>query len=126
MSLHLELAARIEETFSEQLEAAVEVKLDALIIRLDNGSILEARMAAPDAYAISWIWGEVELRIDTAPLHPHLATFPNHLHGADGHLYDDPLTTCNAAPWDNLRAVLDAVLSDPLLKHTLPTTGVTP
>lgn len=115
MSLHLDLAARIDDTFGAHLETPVEVKLDALIARLDNGAILEARIAAADAYAIAWVWGEAELRIDTAPLHRELDSFPNHLHAADGSLQRDPLTRCGAEPWDNLRAVIEAVLVDPLL-----------
>lgn len=117
MSTHIDLAARIEESFGEHLESPVDVKLDALIVQLDNGATLEARIAAPDAYAIAWAWGEAELRIDTAPLHTQLKTFPNHLHAADGSLQRDPLTHCNAAPWDNLRAVIEAILIDPLLEN---------
>lgn len=115
MNLHLELAARVEEDFGAHLESPPEIKLDALILRLDNGVVMEARIADPDAYAIAWAWGEAELRIDTAPLHKDLATWPNHLHAADGSLQHDPLTVCGAPPWDNLRTVLDAVLADPLL-----------
>jgi hypothetical protein len=116
MSLHLDLASRIGETYGARLENPAEVKLDALIVRLDNGVTLEARIAAPNAYAIAWAWGEAELRIDTAPVHKDLATFPNHLHAADGSLHHDPLTRCGAAPWDNLRAIIDCVLKDPLLE----------
>ncbi len=116
MSTHLDLAAQIEEAFGEHLESPVDLKLDALIVQLDNGATLEARIAAPDAYAIAWAWGEAELRIDTAPLHPQLDTFPNHFHAADGSLQPDPLTRGGAAPWDNLRAVIDAILIDPLLE----------
>ena len=117
MSTHIDLAARIEESFGEHLQSPVDVKLDALIVQLDNGATLEARIAAPDAYAIAWAWGEAELRIDTAPLHTTLGSFPNHLHAADGSLQPDPLTRCNAAPWDNLRAVIEAILIDPLLEN---------
>lgn len=124
MSTHLDLAAQIEEAFGEHLESPVDLKLDALIVQLDNGATLEARIAAPDAYAIAWAWGEAELRIDTAPLHPQLDTFPNHFHAADGSLQRDPLTRCGAAPWDNLRAVIDAILIDPLLEN--PTAGARP
>lgn len=119
MSLHPDLAARLDEHFGERLAAPVELKLDAFLLRLDNGVILEARIAAPDAYALAWIWGDAELRLDTAPVHPELATFPNHLHGADGGLRADPLTVCGAEPIDNLVRVVDALLVDPLL-DTLP------
>lgn len=125
MSMHLDLAARIEAGFGEQLNGPVDIKLDALIAHFSNGVSLEARIADPHAYAIAWAWGEAELRIDTAPLHRDLATFPNHLHSADGSLHHDPLTLPGAAPWENLERVIAAILTDPLLDR-LTTAGARP
>ena len=115
MSQHLDLAAQIEEHFGPHLETPVDVKYDALIARFSNGVTLEARIATTDTYTIAWAWGEAELRIDTAPLHPELATRPNHLHAADGRLCADPLTRIDASPWDNLQHVITTILDDPLL-----------
>ncbi|MBN8282669.1 hypothetical protein [Zoogloea sp.] len=126
MSMHLDLATRIEEHFGEHLERAVELKLDALIAHFSNGVSLEARIADPHAYAITWSWGEAELRIDTAPLHRDLATFPNHLHGADGSLHHDPLTLPGVAPWDNLQRIIVAILADPLLDRLTTSAGARP
>lgn len=123
MSMHIDLAARLEEHFGEHLERAVELKLDALIVHLTNGVSLEARVADPHAYAFTWVWGEAELRIDTAPLHADLATYPNHLHAADGVLHHDPLTVAGAAPWDNLQRLITAILADPLLGSVTSSTG---
>lgn len=113
--LHLDLALALEEHFGEHLEDAVDVRQDALLARFQNGVSLEVRYAAEDAYALEWTWGEARLILDTAPLHPQLATSPNHLHDAAGQVLNDPLTRCGAAPWDNLRVVVAAILSDPLL-----------
>ena len=123
MSIHLDLAAHLESHFGEHLERPVEIKLDALIAHFQNGVSLEARFADPYAYAIAWAWGEAELRIDTAPVHAELATFPNHLHGPDGGLYADPLTLPGATPWDNLQRVITALLADPLLDPLTPSSG---
>lgn len=117
MSALLTLAQQIEEHYGEQLAGAVETRLDALIVRLDNDVIAELRIAAPDAYAFTWIWGEAELRIDTAPVHPELAGFPAHLHAADGVVRADPITRCGAEPWQNVRTLLDVLLVDPLLER---------
>lgn len=125
MSIHLELADRIEEGFGEHLERPVELRLDALLVHLDNGASLEARVADSHAYAITWIWGEAELRIDTAPVHAGLPTFPNHFHAADGALHGDPLTRPGDAPWENLRRVITTILTDPLLETLLPAAGGT-
>lgn len=116
MNLLLELSQRIDGHYGPQLAGPVETRLDALIARFFNGVTLEARIAAPNAYVFTWTWGEALLRIDTAPLHHDLATFPNHLHDAQGRLHHDPLTRCGATPWDNLAAVVEALIADPLLE----------
>lgn len=115
MSLHLELGTAIEAAFGDDLECPVEQKQDALIIRLSNGVTLEARCAAPDAYSFRWAYGDAESGIDTAPLHPGLATFPNHFHDASGRVTADPLTRPGDPPQDNLQKLVRALLDDPLL-----------
>jgi hypothetical protein len=77
---------------------------------------MEARFGAEDEYAFNWRWGEAELRIDTAPLHPILATFPNHLHDNVGVLRLDPVTDPARSPWENLRVLVAALMVDPLLR----------
>lgn len=116
MSLHLELKERIESCYGDQLPAGVELKQDALQLQFDSGLVLELRFASAEEYAFNWVWGDAELRIDTAPLHPALKTYPHHLHDADEMLRDDPLTQPGALPWDNTRRVIDALLQDPLLQ----------
>lgn len=110
---HLVLAGAIDQAFGHRLEAPVDVKLDALLLRLDNGVSAEIRIAAADAYSIAWTWGDVLLRIDTSPS----PTRPggSHLHLADGSQRDDPVTHCGTAPWANLEALLEMLLEDPLL-----------
>jgi len=115
MSLHIELASAIESAFIDRLQAPVEHKQDALIVRLDNGVMLTVRYAAADAYSLRWVCGDVELGIDTAPLHRELATFPNHLHDATGRARVDPLTRSEDAPADNVARVIRALLADPML-----------
>lgn len=114
MNLHLDLAEAILDGFGEQLAEPVDVKQDALLVRLENGVLLTIRYAARDAYALRWTWGDAELAIDTAPVHAALDTRPNHLHRADGTVAADPLTHCGADPWDNVRVVIEALLRDPL------------
>lgn len=121
MSLHLELGAAIETAFASALESPVEQKQDAMIVRLNNGLTLTVRYAAPDAYSMRWTHGDgnVEIGIDTAPLHRALATFPNHLHTADGGVTADPLTRPDASPEDNVRRLVRALIDDPALGATV-------
>ena len=114
--LNIAIKDAVEQHFASHLAQPPEMHQDALLLSLDNGVSLELRFASPEEYAIAWRWGDAELRIDTAPLHRDLESFPNHLHNADGILRADTLTRPGTDPWGNVKAVLDAVLADPLLQ----------
>jgi len=115
--IHSILKDAIEVEFALALESA-ELCRDALLVRLCNDVTMELRFADAGEYAIGWQWGKVQLRIDTAPVHPNLATFPNHLHDGDGQLRADRITRPGDAPWDNVRALVAALLEDPLLRES--------
>ncbi len=115
MSLHLDLGAAIESGFGDVLASAPEQKQDALIVHLRNDVTLHIRYAAPDAYSLRWTRDGREAGIDTAPLHPDLATFPNHLHDTSGRAHPDPLTRIDATPQANVSALIRALLDDPAL-----------
>ncbi|MCC4116616.1 hypothetical protein LLG90_14730 [Aromatoleum toluclasticum] len=115
MSLHIELADHVDRNFGEHLSRPVEHKQDALVVHLDNGVTLTARYAANDAYSLRWTYGDLELGIDTAPLHRELATFPNHLHDGNGQARPDPLTRPELAPAENISLLIHALLADPSL-----------
>ncbi len=119
MDLHTALLAHVELVHAEDLARAPQLTQDALTLSLKNGVVIHIRYAAQDAYSLRWqpdaTDAGVEIGIDTAPTHPHLATSPNHLHLPDGSVVADPLTRIDAPPADNLSAVITAVLADPLL-----------
>lgn len=115
MTEHIALKDHIDRHFDAQLEVPAQLLQDALLLRFGNGLTMELRFAGADEYAIAWQWGDAQLRIDTAPLHPELATFPQHLHDSHGVVHADPITHPGRAPWDNARALIDVVLRDPLL-----------
>ena len=94
----------------------MQLKQDALLILFDTGLAVEVRYLNPNEYSIQWAWGDAELRIDTAPLHKELSTFPNHLHDADANLHPDTVTVFGSAPWNNVRQLIDRLLQDPLLE----------
>jgi len=114
MTLHATLADEIVSRFGEHLDGAPRIGQDALTLQFQNGLVLQARFASPEEYSIQWRFGEAELRIDTAPLHPGLSTFPHHLHDSQSRIRPDPFTIPGRSPWDNLRAVLDVILENPL------------
>jgi hypothetical protein len=111
----LVLAEAIEETCGEHLEAAADVRQDALLLAIDGGVQLEARMAAPDAYSFTWTWGDVLLRIDTAP---HGDGSAAHLHRADGSRHPSPLPP-DATPEERLATLVRLLATDPLLEQNV-------
>jgi len=113
MTLHATLADEIVSRFGEHLDGAPRIGQDALTLHFQNGLVLQARFASPEEYSIQWRAGDTEQRIDTAPLHPELASFPHHRHAADGTAGPDNLTQPGRAPLENLSAVIAAILSDP-------------
>ncbi|MCC6533008.1 MAG: hypothetical protein IT531_10705 [Burkholderiales bacterium] len=117
MNVLLDLSARLIDELGEQLASPPQLAHDALLVRLDNGVALELRFTPAGEYSIGWSHGDTSMRIDTAPVHPELATYPNHLHGRDGTARADPLTDPQRSPWENLRAVIEHVRADPLLRE---------
>ena len=112
--LHLELKDEIAARYGDELAAAPGVAQDALTVAFLNGLVVELRYLNADEYSVQWLWREALLRIDTAPVHPDLATFPNHFHDAGGAVRPDILTVPGREPWENVRILLDAILENPL------------
>ena len=56
---------------------------------MNIGRTVREERAGVEEYSIQWRLGEVDLRIDTAPLHTELSTFPNYLHGPNGSVSED-------------------------------------
>jgi hypothetical protein len=67
-----------------------------------------------DEYSVRGLWIEALPRIDTVPVHPGLATLPNHFHDAEGTVKADTLTVPGHEPRENVRTLLDAILDRPL------------
>ena len=118
ISLHLALKEQLQTHYAPRLIDAVGMAQDALMLSFDTGLRVEVHYFSKQEYSIKWQWGDVELRIDTAPIHPDCATFPNHLHRPDGTLAPDVVTEPGADCWANLSKLLDRLLTDPLLTAT--------
>lgn len=112
-SLHLELSDAIISGYGEHLLDIPKVSHDAIIVRFSSGLSLECRFANEEEYSVVWLWQDSLFRIDTAPVHPDLGTFPNHLHLPDGTTVADPLTQPGRRPWENLVVILEKVLTSP-------------
>lgn len=116
--LHLVLEAHVAQAHAADLDAPPSVTQDALMLQLKGGVTLVVHYASPEDYALRWYATGTdgvrrEAGIDTAPVHPALATAPNHLHRADGSVVADPLTRPGAEPAANLHALIAALLANP-------------
>lgn len=117
MNLHQAILEHVEREHAGVLAAPPRLTQDALTIALDNGVTLTVRYAAPDAYSLRWNTGPdtPEMGINTAPVHAHLPTRPNHLLHADGTPAADPITRTDASPEANVGALIAALARDPQL-----------
>lgn len=115
MTIHTELIDEIINGYGEYLTDTPKQTHDAVSIFFRNHLKVELRFASSQEYSLGWRFGEQEFRIDTAPLHPDLSSFPNHLHLPDGTVRDDPLTTPGRSPLDNIRSLLDTILENPVI-----------
>jgi hypothetical protein len=120
MSLHSILSEQLITDFGERLVDLPRLNHDALEVRFDTGLILQIRYPNIDEYSLRWSFKERTLGIDTAPLHPDLDSFPNHLHDSEGRIVSDRLTRPGRPVQDNLHALIVALLDDPwLLRGTV-------
>ena len=115
ISLHLGLREQLQTHYASRLVEPVGMAQDALTLSFDTGLKVEVRYFSRQEYSISWSWGDFELRVDTAPMHPDCTTQPHHLHREDGTLAPDSATLPGTDCWLNLSGLLDRLLSDPLL-----------
>ena len=114
--LNLEIKEQVEAYFAAHLSAEIVLYQDALHVYLVNGVEIEIRILDDSQYSFVWHWGDAKLRIDTAPIHQLLSTFPNHLHDNDDRLLPDPITIVGDTPWHNVQKLLARLIVDPLLQ----------
>jgi len=115
ISVHLGFREKLQTHYASRLTEPVRLAQDALMLSFDTGLSMEVRYFSPQEYSIKWWWGDVELRIDTAPTHPSCTTFPHHLHREDGALVADDATFPDTDCWLNFSGLLDRLLHDPCL-----------
>lgn len=116
MSLHNSISDQLITDFGERLVDLPRLNHDALEVRFDTGLILQIRYPNLDEYSLRWTFQERTSGIDTAPLHPDLDSFPNHLHDSEGRIASDPLTRPGQPAHENLHRLITTLLVDPMLK----------
>lgn len=117
MNLHTWIGEQLVTDFGARLADLPRLSHDAVEVRFDTGLVMQIRYPNLDEYSLRWHYRERTLGIDTAPLHPELESFPNHLHDGEGGLRTDRATCPGRPAWDNLQPLITRLLSDPWLEN---------
>ncbi|HEY0845268.1 MAG TPA: DUF6516 family protein [Noviherbaspirillum sp.] len=115
ISVHAMLKDWIEAAYAQRLCEPPRLAQDALLLSFDSGLMMEVRYFSETEYALHWSWGEAVLRIDTAPVHSGVGSFPHHLHRDDDIVACDRFTQPGTEVWKNFSGLLDVLLTNPLL-----------
>lgn len=93
--------------FGNMLDAARIIDSRRLEIHLIACGRLVVRYPREDRYSFhAELCGRM-YRIDTAPHHRHLSSFPRHIHyGSEGNVVEDHITRLELPPVENFRRVL--------------------
>jgi hypothetical protein len=116
MSVHLLFKEKLEQHYANRMSEAPRLAQDALILSFDTGLLMEVRYYSHDEYSIEWCWNEVQLRIDTAPVHVNQVNFRDHLHGVNDALRTYAAAQAGTDCWENFSSLLEILLKNPLLE----------
>ena len=101
----------IHKEFSDII-TNVELQPDKLRIMLIDGSWIEIRYPVEDKFSFHWQRGDKIYRLDTAPHHKHIKTFPRHIHlGSEDNVVEDFITRVGDKPEENFRNFMKWVRS---------------
>jgi len=96
--------------------ANAELYADRVRLILLDESWIEVRYPVADKFSFHWQRRDKIYRIDTAPHHKGISTFPRHIHfGSEDIVLEDDVLEANVSPEENFRKFMvwvEAVLRD--------------
>jgi hypothetical protein len=102
----LGFARTARDEFSDIIKG-MEVFDDRLKLVFSDGSVMTVMYPTEEKYSFHWQRADGIIRVDTAPHHHGVKTFPNHIHyGAEKDVRDDTVTDPSNPPEENFRRVL--------------------
>lgn len=104
------LATIVEKEFKEILTRRPVMTETFLRLYLIDNSFIDIRYPKEDKYSFHWQKGRDSVRINTAPHHPEIPSFPRHIHTKE-EISADEITDINFSPQENLRRFLEYVKS---------------
>ena len=106
------IAQCAQEHFSEILSERPIIFSDKVRLVFGDGSYMDIRYPVDSKYSFHWQRDDEMIRIDTAPHHRQLSTYPRHMHiGKEENVVEDSLTKIDNTIEENVKCVLGFVRS---------------
>ncbi len=106
------IAQCAEEHFSDILSEVPIIYSDKVRLVFVDGSYMDIRYPVDSKYSFHWQRENGIIRIDTAPHHRHLSTYPGHMHiGKEENVVEDSITKIDNTIEENVKCVLGFVRS---------------
>ncbi|MCX9076241.1 MAG: DUF6516 family protein [Candidatus Methanoperedens sp.] len=104
------IAQCAQEHFSEILSEKPIIFSDKVRLVFVDGSYMDIRYPVDSKYSFHWQRKDGIIRIDTAPHHRQLSTYPRHMHiGKEDDVIEDTVTEIDSTIEENLKCVLEFV-----------------
>ncbi len=104
------IAQCAEEHFSDILSEAPIIFSDKVRLVFVDGSYMDIRYPVDSKYSFHWQLEDEIIRIDTAPHHRQLSTYPRHMHiGKEDDVVEDSVTEIDNTIEENVKCVLGFV-----------------
>jgi len=116
---YLKLATIASNEFSDILKRKPLILRDRIRLLFIDESFMDIRYPINHDYSFHWQRKGELYRINTAPDHPEIETFPRHIHArTEENTIPDTITSLHNTPEENLRQVLKWVREKLKTKHT--------
>lgn len=103
-----DIVREIVERTCADVVTKVETLDDCVRIFLEDESVVDIRYPCRTKYSFHWQRKDKMYRVDTAPHHRDLASYPRHIHyGKEGNVIEDTITDGEATPAENIEAVME-------------------
>ncbi len=104
------IARCAEDHFSDIILEAPFIYSDKVRLIFIGGSFMDIRYPVDSKYSFHWQLEDEIIRIDTAPHHHKVSTYPRHMHmGTEENVVDDPVTRAGNTIEENVMSVLEFV-----------------
>jgi hypothetical protein len=98
-----------KDEFSD-LVVTAELHADRVRLILIDGSLIDVRYPVKDKFSLHWQRDDRIYRIDTAPHHKGLVTFPRHIHfGSEDNVVEDSVLGECDSPEENFKEFMNWV-----------------